>query len=158
MRWAAPQRRRPCAIVYRVWAEKKGRISKRDMHRSVTINVPNGINLSRRLLASQALAEYFSWLRHSVVFFGATFDDARFIAVGSFGVHLEVAQLRTGPGCSQSAERVGKADAFHGNLLAPRRFHHDGAHHVVDQGEHGQLFENALHGFTTQYVHFHRLF
>jgi hypothetical protein len=88
----------------------------------------NGINLSRRLFASQALAEYFSRMRHSVVFFGSAFDDARFVAVGAFRVHLEVAQLRAGPSSSQSAQRVGKADAFHGNLLAPRRLHHDGAY------------------------------
>jgi hypothetical protein len=90
--------------------------------------VPNGINLSRRFFASQALAEDFSRLRHAVVFFGSAFDDARFVAVGTFLVHLEVAQLGTGPSRSQSAQRVGKADAFHGNLLAVRGLHHDGAY------------------------------
>jgi hypothetical protein len=88
----------------------------------------NGINLSRRLFASQALAEDFSRLGHAVVFFGSAFDDARFVAVGSFWVHLEVAQLGTGPSRSQSAQRVDKADAFHGNLLAVRGLHHDGAY------------------------------
>ena len=121
-------------------------------------NVPNGINLSRRLFASQALAEYFSRLRHAVVFFGTTFDDARFIAIGSFRVHLEVAQLPAGASRSQSAKRVGKAEAFHGNLLPVRSLHHDGAYQVVHQGEYGEFFENALHGFTTQDVHLHRLF
>ena len=120
--------------------------------------VPNGINLSRRLFASQALAKDFSRLRHAVVFFGSAFDDARLIAIGAFRVHLEVAQLRARPSRSQSAQRVGKADAFHGNLLAVRGLHHDGAYQIVDQGEHGQLLENALHRFTTQHVHFHRLF
>jgi hypothetical protein len=89
---------------------------------------PNGINLSRRFFASQALAEDFSRLRHAVVFFGSAFDDARFVAVGTFRVHLEVAQLGTGPSRSQSAQRVGKADAFHGNLLAVRGLRHDGAY------------------------------
>jgi hypothetical protein len=88
----------------------------------------NGINLSRRFFASQALAEDFSRLRHSVVFFRTAFDDAWFVAMGAFRVHLEVAQLRAGPGRSQSAERVGKADAFHGNLLAVRGLYHDGAY------------------------------
>jgi hypothetical protein len=79
----------------------------------------NGINLSRVLFAWQALAEDFSRLRHSVVFFGSAFDDARFVAVGSLWVHLQVAQLRAEPSRSQSAERVGKADAFYRNLLPP---------------------------------------
>ena len=97
----------------------------------------NGINLSRRLFASQALAEDFSRLRHSVVFFGSAFDDARFVAVGSLRVHFQVAQLGARPGRSQSAKRVGKADALNGNLLAPRSLKHYGTHQVVDQGEHG---------------------
>ena len=120
--------------------------------------VPNGINLSRSLFASQALAKYFPRLCHSAVFFGTPFDDARLIAIGAFRVHLEVAQLRARPSRSQSAQRVGKADTLHGNLLPVRSLHHDGAHQIVDQGEHGKLLENALHRFTTQHVHFHRLF
>jgi hypothetical protein len=48
----------------------------------------NGINLSRRLFASQALAEDFARLCHSVVFFGAAFDDARFVAMGAFRIHF----------------------------------------------------------------------
>ncbi len=97
----------------------------------------NGINLSRGLFSSQAFAEYFARLCHSVVFFGSAFDDARFVAVGSLRVHFQVAQLGARPGRSQSAKRVGKADAFNGNLLAPRGLKHYGAHQVVDQGEHG---------------------
>jgi hypothetical protein len=65
--------------------------------------ISNGINLSRRFFASQALAEDFSRLGHAVVFFGSAFDDARFVAVGSFWIHLEVAQLRARPSRSQSA-------------------------------------------------------
>jgi len=99
--------------------------------------VPNGINLSRRLLASQALAEDFSRLRHAVVFFGSAFDDARLIAIGAFRIHLEVAQLRARPSRSQSAQGVGKTNTLNGNLLPVGGLHHDGPYQIVDQGEHG---------------------
>jgi len=118
----------------------------------------NGINLSRRLFASQALAEYISRLSHSVVFFGSAFDNARLVAVGSLRVHFELAQLRAGPSRSQSAQCVGKTNTLHGNLLPVRSLHHDGAYQIVNQGEHGEFLENALHRFATQHVHFHRLF
>ena len=88
-------------------------------------------------MASQALAEDFSRLRHAVVFFGSAFDDARLIAIGAFRIHLEVAQLRARPSRSQSAQCVGKTNTLNGNLLPVGGLHHDGPYQIVDQGEHG---------------------
>lgn len=121
-------------------------------------NVPNGINLSSGCFAAQSFSQHIAGLCHSIVLFWSAFDDTWFEAIRPFRVYFQVTQLGTRPDISQSAKRVRKADALHGNFLSLGCLVHHGANQVVDQSEHRQLLENAVHRLTMQNVHFHGLF
>jgi hypothetical protein len=106
----------------------------------------------------QFVAEHIAWLCHAIIFFWSAFDDAWFKTIRPFWIDFQVTQLRAKLGISQSAKRVREADAFHGNPLALGCLVHHGPNQVVDQGEHGQFFADAVYRLTMQGIHFHGLF
>lgn len=106
----------------------------------------------------QGLFEFRSGFVESVVFFGAAFDGAGFESAWPIRVDFDVAKGRVGERVGQSPKCVGKAESVDGDVLSLGSGVHDGANEVVDQGKHGQFFEDAFLGFAMQHVHLHSLF
>ena len=51
---------------------------------------------------------------------------------------------------TQSTLSIDEADPSHGDILSAGRVKHDQTHQVVYDGEHRQLFVNAVYGFRPQ--------
>jgi hypothetical protein len=88
--------------------------------------------------------------------FGSAFAVSRFEASGAEWVDDEVCEFVSWLRGGEPAESVHKADAVGRHALSLSGLEHGHTDQVIDQEKHGQFFQHALDGLTTQHLHPHR--
>jgi len=103
---------------------------------------PNGIKIGSNTLLYQGVTCFATRLREEWVRLGPAFDGAGLDAVQSVGIHHQRGQGLTRASGAEPSQGIDEADALEGHPLPLRRFEHDDAHQVVDQGKDRQFLHD----------------